>query len=107
MYLLILGQILNIEGWHLGMSTTAIVLSFIVAIWNINRVRKKDFNIIIDAKADVIYVKSEFKIRDERIKSVESLSIIQDKYLKDTLDEQHAILDIVQSDIKELLKRVK
>lgn len=72
-----------------------------------SRVTKEDMDLALEKKASKKSMESEFKLRDQRIKHVENLSIIQDKYLKDTLEEHHAILDTVQNDIKEILKRLK
>lgn len=107
MYLFIMGQTLSIQGWHLWLSTIGAMLPFIIFAWNINRARKKDFKEIMNKKADIELVESELKLRDARIEYVENLSIISDKYLKETLEEQHTILDTVQSDIKKILIKLR
>lgn len=71
-----------------------------------SRVTKNDMDLALINKANKDMVIGELKLRDERIKRVEDLSLITDKYLKDTLEEQHAILDTVQQDIKLILKQL-
>ena len=89
------------------LTSVGVILSIIIAMWNIDRSRRKDLKKEFDKKADLIHVASELKLRDNKITYVESLTKMQDVYLKETLEEHHAILDTVQTDIKEILKRLK
>ena len=100
-------QILSIEAYQLWISTIAIIASIVIMIWQVDRARKKDIKSELAKKADIKIMQREFKIRDERITKVEELSVMQDRYLKETLEEHYSILDTVQHDIKEILKRLK
>jgi biopolymer transport protein ExbB/TolQ len=83
------------------------IITVIIYLWRFARsfVSKKELDEQMNKKASKKMVESELKLVDERIKNVEKLSIIQDRYLKETLEEHYAILENVQNDIKELLQR--
>lgn len=93
----------------MDISTLLGIIALLVYIYRFarSRVTKDDMDTELNKKASKDMVTSELKLRDVKIKHVEKLSEIQDKYLKDTLEEHHAILDTVQIDIKEILKRLK
>jgi hypothetical protein len=72
-----------------------------------SRVTKEDMNSALGKKASKNMVISELKLRDERILRVEEMSNLQDTYIKERFEEQHAILDVIQSDIKKLIAKIK
>jgi len=63
-------QILNITGWQLFFSASAIIISIIMGAWRIDKSRKKDFKDEIDKKADMTLVVSELETRDEKINTI-------------------------------------
>lgn len=83
-------------------------IALIVYIYRFARamVTKKDMDSALKKKAGVTMVESEFKLVEQKIKSVTDMSKMQDKYLKETLEEQHAILDTIQEDIKSILTKL-
>jgi hypothetical protein len=107
MHLFIQGTALVIEAWHLVLTAVGIMVTTLLAMWNINRAKQKDLDERFNLKADKSIIKKELQIIDVRVGKVEDMSQLQDKYLKDTMDEQHAILDVMQADIKDILKRLK
>ncbi len=84
------------------------IIALIVYIWRFARatVTKNDMDLALKKKAGVTMVTSEFKLVEQKIKSVTDMSKLQDKYLKETMEEQHAILDTIQEDIKSILTKI-
>lgn len=89
------------------MTAIGIIIPTLIAMYNINRARKKDIDNKFKQKADIAVVSREFKIRDERIIKVESMSNLQEKYMQEKFEEQHAILNVIQQDIKTIIGKIK
>lgn len=93
-------------GWiDLGNLVSTIVVVVYIYRFGRSRVTKPDMDAALEKKASKNMVISELEKQNLKIKSVTDLSKMQDKYLKEVLEEQHAILETVQDDIKQLLKR--
>ena len=71
-----------------------------------SRVTKGDMDKALEKKASKTMVKSELDKQSLKIKHVEEMSITQDKYIKETLEEHYAILETVQADIKTMLTKI-
>jgi FtsZ-interacting cell division protein ZipA len=106
MYLLLQAQTLSIEGWHLALSTIAMIITFIIGIWRIDRARKKDFKDELDKKADIVVVESHFLNRDEKINTIdvrlnehEKNNNAQFTHIKEGLEEVTSRLDYSNSKI--------
>lgn len=113
MYISSIGQILNIEGWHLGLSTLSVILAFVVTLWNVNRARKKDFNDIIIRKADKEVVKKDFQTRDEKINSLnvritdhEKHNVDQYTNLKEHLEELNASIGHIHGRVDKIYEKL-
>lgn len=111
MYLFILGQVLNIAGWQLGLSTIAIIISFTLMVWKIDRARKTDFKAEIGKKADMSVVKSELKLRDQSIKTLEvqineheKNNISEFRSIQQSLEEVHSQLEYNNKKVDDIYK---
>ena len=71
-----------------------------------SRVTKNDMDIALEKKASKKMVVSEFEKQNLKITHVEEMSMVQDKYINDSLAEQYAILETVQNDIKTILGKI-
>lgn len=85
------------------------IIAILVYIYRFSRSRvtKDDLDLQLEKKASKNMVESGFKLRDTKIDHVYKMSELQDEHIKDKLDEQFAILDTVQTDIKTILRRLK
>lgn len=104
-------QILNITGWQLFFSASAIIISIIMGAWRIDKSRKKDFKDEIDKKADVTIMKSELKTRDEKINTIavqleghEKSNDSQFGSIRETLEEIHSQLEYSNRKSDDIMK---
>jgi len=111
MYNLLLNPQISVLGavsW-LDLGGLLATISLIIYVYRFarSRVTKEDMEEALQNKANKKMVMAELKLRDEKLKRVEDMSNLQDKYIKERFEEQHAILDTIQADIKKLISKIK